>query len=70
MRLHLDAVSIAGGHAHVSARILDLDRRIGGNLQIDHLLVEIALRQAEEVEEVVVVVAPLGAHRSPEAVPT
>jgi hypothetical protein len=33
MRLHLDIRPVARGHAHVAARILDIDRRVGGNLR-------------------------------------
>ena len=39
VRLHLDVVSIAGGHAHVAARILDLHQRVGRNLHVQHLLI-------------------------------
>ena len=52
--LHFDGGSVARGHAHVAARILDLDGGVGGNLRVQHLLVVVVLGQAEGVEEVVV----------------
>ncbi len=72
VRLHLNRGGVAGGHADVAARILDLDDGVGRDLRVENLLILVVLGQAEEVEEVVVVVvvAPLGAHRSPEAVPS
>ena len=72
MRLHLNRGGVTRGHADVATRILDLDDGVGRDLRVENLLILVALGQAEEVEKVVVVivVAPLGAHRSPEAVPS
>ena len=59
MGLHLDIRPIARRHAHVSAGIFDIDSRVGGNLRIKRLLIVIVLGQSKDVEEIVVIVAPL-----------
>ena len=70
MRLYLHVVAVACCDADIAARILDLDDSVGRNLRVEDLLICIVLGLPEEVEEVVVlVVAPLRAHRTPEVVP-
>src|SRR5262249_31065268 len=65
VRLHLHGVSLSGGDTDVTARILNLDHRVGGNLGVEDLLILVVLRTPEHVEEIVVVVTPLGAHGPP-----
>jgi hypothetical protein len=54
MRQHLDGGPIAGRHAHVAARILNLDGGVGGNLLAQRWQVEAVLGQAKGVEEIVI----------------
>ena len=67
MCLDLHRGGVAGRHAYVATRILNLDGGIGRDLRVKHLLVHVMLGPAEHVEEVVMR-APLGAHGIPKVV--
>ena len=69
MCLHIDGGPVARGHAYIAARILNLDGGIRGNLCVQHLLVAVVFGQAEGVEEVVALVAEVGAEGAPPIVP-
>ena len=62
--------AVAGGNADVAAGILDVDGGVGWNLRVEELLVVVVLGQAEGVEEVVALIAELGAEGAPPVVPT